>query len=185
VAQAEVGLRHTHGEVTVPEAGEQFEFGFGFGGIVDALRAIDLGGQNVDFLPDRRVRRKKMPERGRVVGRGHHGLGQFDSPAPAAGPQIGVEGAHGAGGFGRAFDDAHFLGGVGRERIDRDDDRDAEPPRDRNVGRQIFASGFHQTGGRLQVSPVQRPTGNHLRPAAVHLERADGRHQHHRVRSEA
>ena len=109
-------------------------------------------------------------------------LRQLDRARAAFGPVIADHGVFGSGGFGELADQLDLSRRIVLEAIHADDHRNAELARVADVAQQVGAAFFEQVQILLRVLVRERLARDHLRPAAVHLERADGRHQHHAIR---
>ena len=139
------------------------------GGIAYAARAVDLRGDGLNLIRQRRVQLVGVLHLGAVVQDGQHGLGQRLAALAALGKDL----AQGAGHTGLAADvinNIHLLRSVGGEGIDGNADRQTKALQVLNVAGQVYAARAHGLGvGLAQIG---------LGHAAVGLERAHRGHQH-------
>ena len=107
---------------------------------VDAGRAVELRGDGLDLLHDRRAGGRQEVERVRLVARRDDGVGQVHG----AGASVGEPGVHDHGlgaGLERQLLDQRGLGRrVGREAVDRHDARQPVLPDDLHVRRQVVGA---------------------------------------------
>ncbi len=106
---------------------------------------------------------------GRLLAGGHNGLGQLNGPVTAVGPMVAHGGRLGSGLHRRFLDQFNFSGRVILELIDRHYHRNAVHFGIANMRPQVGQPGFQQPQIFFGICFIQRPSGHHLRPAAVHL----------------
>ena len=135
------GLGHAHRQVAVAQALEFVERLGGLTGKVDAVCAIDPRGDARDPLLQGRVVARQEAEGVAVVLRGlPDGARQVLGARAAALEMISDHRGMRPGRERHLLDDGNLGGLVGRERVDRDDRRNAVAAHDRDVLREVVAA---------------------------------------------
>ena len=174
-----MGFRHAEGEMVESQTRVQCDFLFGFGRIVYAVCAVDFAANQFDFFLDGHIQRIEEAEITFERCRANHRFGECYRARAAFRPMPADDCIHSAGFYGCAAHEFQFGGGIAGERVDRDDDVHAEFLCRADVMFQIRHPRAEQVEIFLRVGSIQRFPGDDFRPAAVHLERANGRHHNH------
>ena len=164
--------------------GQGLDLGLGHVGVGDPVGAVDLLGDQLDALVERRLEVVEEFEVVRLVGGLNHGLGQLNRPVAALEPVFG-EGGQGAGLLGEATDHSDLAGGIRVEAVDADHRADPRLAHGLDVGNQVGAALLDQLQVLIDVGVIQRYARADLGAAAVHLERAYGGHDHDGVGRDA
>ncbi len=115
-------LCHAEWQVGETKFGVEFDLGFGFGCVIDAVRAVNLGCNGFDLFLDGPIERVEEFKVALLFARVHYRFAQFDGALAAVHPvRAGDRGR--AGFFGQAFDERDFGFGIVLEGVDRDDYR--------------------------------------------------------------
>mmetsp|Transcript_44342 Transcript_44342/g.73591 ORF Transcript_44342/g.73591 Transcript_44342/m.73591 type:complete len:668 (-) Transcript_44342:90-2093(-) len=174
-------LGDADGQAAVAGALVGRQLGLGLLGERGTVRAVDVRRHLDDLLLQPQLQRVEEAEalggRGQRAGR-HHRLGQGLGALAAQRPVVGLHGGRRAGGQRQLLHGVDLRLGVSDELVDGDYGVYAELARVLDVLGQVGAAGAHQLQVFLLVHLGQRRAGLHLGPAAVHLQRAHGGHNH-------
>ena len=169
VAEGILRFGNADRQLAITQRGQLVQRLFCGSGVAYAARAVDLRGDGLDLIRQRRVQLVGVLHLGAVVQDGQHGLGQCFAALAALGKDL----AQGAGHTGLAADvinNIHLLRSVGGEGVDGNADRQTKALQVFNVAGQVHAARTHGLGvGLAQIG---------LGHAAVGLERAHRGHQH-------
>ena len=186
MTQAEVRFGHTYGQLVEAQAGVFGDLRFSFGRIIHAVSAVYLARDDFDLFLDRQIQIVKELEIARLVGGFNNSLCQFHGATAALFPMFAhfrrKRAAFFHGGLAHQF---QLRVGIGEEFVHRHHHRHAVFARQLDVMDHVGKAGPQQVQVLIDVSLVQWFARHHLGTAAVHLQRADGRHQHHHIRDQA
>ena len=151
---------------------------------IHAVRAVDLLGDQLNALTQGHLQIvQELDLHGLLAGL-HNGLGQLDSALAAEAPMVGLSAAD-ALLLAQLLQQGDLGVGIGVEAVDADHGVDAGLLDGVHVVEQVAGALLQQLQILLGVLLGQRCAGGDLRAAAVHLQGADGSHQHGHVGGQA
>ena len=185
VGQGQVGLDH-HGAVilVLRVRLEALSLLRGQRRPVAAVSAVDFLGDQLTALTQRHVEVVQDLDVDRLLAGFVNGLGQLDGAFAAVTPVVGLRAAH-AVLLAELLQQGDLSGGGGVEAVDADNRDDAGLLDGVHMVEQVLAALLQQLQVLLGVLLGQGPAGHHGGAAAVHLQGADGSHQHGHVGSQA